>query len=187
MPMQRASSTSVGLRSTGPVGAEHDRQLAGRRRGSARSGRARTRSLLGSSRWCGWPLRVEKILQPQHVALSAPPTMIGPPAPLCNRRTRRRIRARMIRSPSSASSTRRSRSREGGMTSASTGSFAIPSTRDGLPDSCASSPMKEPGPWVTINSGSSWRLRCVISTRPERRTKAPAATSPVVKIRVPAA
>ena len=44
------------------------------------------------------------------------PTMSGPPTPLSSRPTRRRISARMMRSPRSASATIRSRSRCDGMT-----------------------------------------------------------------------
>ncbi len=56
--------------------------------------------------------------------------------------TRRRMSARMMRSPRSASSTSRSRRRCGRMTTASTALSALASTSAGRPVSCASSPMK---------------------------------------------
>ena len=54
----------------------------------------------------------------------ARPMITGPPTAVSSRPTRRRIRARMIRSPSSASATSKARSRSGGMTSASTSALA---------------------------------------------------------------
>ena len=51
---------------------------------------------------------------------------------------------------------------------ASTGSCAWPSTRDGRPDSCASSPMKEPGPWVMIGTRRPASSYWPMSTFPDR-------------------
>jgi hypothetical protein len=48
----------------------------------------------------------------------------------------------------------RSRSLRCGITRTSTGSLATPSTSAGRPDSWASSPMNDPGPWLTIGSAS---------------------------------
>src|SRR5262245_43251970 len=61
--------------------------------------------------------------------------------------------------------------------SASTSESAIPSTSDGRPESWASSPVKEPGPCVTIGAAPSSRGR--ITTSPLRRMNMPGVTSPV--------
>ena len=83
--------------------------------------------------------------------LSARPMMIGPPAPVSSRPTRRRISARMMRSPSSASATSRARSRSGGNDqrfdrSARRGRRPATAVRT----AAASSPTNEPAPWLTI-------------------------------------
>jgi hypothetical protein len=85
----------------------------------------------------------------------------------------------MIRSPSSASATSTSRSFGGGITSASTGSSARASTSDGRPESWFSSPMKLPGPCVTIGSSRPSALCWVIATWPSSTTNMPGLTSPV--------
>ena len=145
-PMQRASSLSLGLRSSCAVRAEHDRQLRRCRRGSARQ-RPRAGVAVGIETLVRMAVAVEEAL-PAAARRRRParPMMTGPPAPVSSSPTRRRISARMMRSPSSASATSTSRSRSDGMTSASTG-LRRPraSTSDGRPESCASSPMNDPG------------------------------------------
>ena len=63
------------------------------------------------------------------------PIRTGPPAPPRIRLTRRRMSARMMRSPRSASAIRSARSRSGGTSSVSTSPSAWPSTSATLPDS----------------------------------------------------
>jgi hypothetical protein len=78
------------------------------------------------------------IVGARHQRLTA--GMVGPPTAACRMAMRRRIKARMMRSPSSASAMI---SRSGGMMSACTGSRAIASTRAGRPDS-GENPNPEP-------------------------------------------
>ncbi len=158
--MQRASSTSLGLRSSSSVGTENDRQFASVDVKALDQAFARTDRSSGRAAGADGRCGSESLRAAAHRRDRRGRRSPGPPTPVSSRPTRRRIRARMMRSPSSASSTSRSRSRRGGMTSASTASVASASTRDGRPESCASSPMNEPGPCVTI--GSDCPMRSVL-------------------------
>src|ERR1700730_18447845 len=82
------------------------------------------------------------------------PIKTAPPAPFSIRATRRRMRARMIFSPSSASAMMSLRSPSGGMRRASMSIFARASTSAGRPDSCPISARNWPGPSSTI--GTTW-------------------------------
>ena len=93
----------------------------------------------------------------------------------------------MIFSPSSASPTIKARSRSGGISNTSTSLSAVTSTRAGLPDSWANSPMKAPGWWVTITELCPCASRWLTVTEPERIPANPGPGSPVRAIISPAA
>ena len=67
----------------------------------------------------------KKVLESQHVAVVRRPMITGPPPPVSINPTRRRMSARMMRSPSSASAMSSERSLSGAMTSASTLLFGM--------------------------------------------------------------
>ena len=90
----------------------------------------------------------------------------------------------MIRSPSSASAISSARSRSGGIAIASTSVSASASTSDGPPDNCASSPMNDPGLWVTIGVRRPDWSRWLISTSPERNMVRPWPVSPTMRQRL---
>src|SRR5262245_45692084 len=106
----------------------------------------------------------------------------GPPVPVSSKLTRRRMRARIIRSPSSASAMNRARSRSGRMSSASTAPRARTSTRPGRPLKCASSPVKPPGLSVMMTSPSSPGPCWMMSALPDRMTFNPGLAAPAVAI-----
>ena len=76
------------------------------------------------------------------------PMITGPPTPAWSICVRRKISARISRSPSSASAISKARIRSGEKINASTGSVTMPSPNEGRPASCASSPTNAPGPNV---------------------------------------
>ena len=73
----------------------------------------------------GVPLRARKPSSRSTSGFSERPTITGPPTPDCSICVRRRISARISRSPSSASAISRARIRSGEKISASTGSLAM--------------------------------------------------------------
>ena len=97
----------------------------------------------------------------------------GPPAPISIRATRRKIRARIIRSPSSASAIIRARKRSVGMIRASTSEAACTSTRDGRPERSPTSAMKSPAPISTIGDVCPGLSRRATVAAPEIRTIIP--------------
>ena len=92
----------------------------------------------------------------------------------------------MMRSPTSASATITSCSFREGMTNVSTGFVACASTSEGCPESWASSPMNEPGPYVTIGWSRPSTLCWLRATSPLTMTNMPGLTSPVATSRSPA-
>lgn len=91
----------------------------------------------------------------------------------------------MMRSPSSASATSSARRRSGGITMPSTSSAARPSTRQGLPDSCATSARKCPGPCSTTRCSCPSALRRVTRTSPASTITMPRPVSPMRNIHSP--
>jgi hypothetical protein len=96
--MQRARSISLGFRSSCPPGHNTIGNCPGSTWNRSINAFA-SGSVSGFSRWRGWPLRARKPSSRSTSPLSGRPTITGPPAPASSRPTRRRIRARMIRSP----------------------------------------------------------------------------------------
>ncbi len=175
--MQRASCTSVGLRSTWPpaqntIGHSPAVTFSGSSRALA-SG-----SSSESSASIGWLLRVRNSARRRTPDDRPARRSPGRRRPTSSRATRRRIRARMTVSPRSASVTSTARSPCGLITSASTVSSASASTSAGRPLSWASSPMNEPGVCVLIGSWRSGPSRRVTATWPLRITVSPWPRSP---------
>ena len=133
MPSARASSAIEDSQHRA-VRADHQRQLGVRRPvlddqvACLRiDPRGRPRDAAGR---CG----VRKVCRRTTSCESGEPISTGPLAPVSIRPTRRRISARTMRSPSSASATSSRRRSSGSITSASTSPSAWPSTRAGRPD-----------------------------------------------------
>ena len=94
------------------------------------------KTLQADNVWICWPVR----------------SALGRRHPLSIKATRRRIRARMILSPSSASAINSARRFAVGTRSVSTSLVATASTSEGRPDSCPTSARKSPGPSSTIGA-----------------------------------
>ena len=115
----------------------------------------------------------------------AAPTSTGPPAPLSISTTRRRISARMIFSPRTASATSKACTCSVLISNASTSPTATPSTKDGLPESCEISPEKLPGPCSTTGKSSPRASRPVMRMRPESTRYMPMLLLPACTMHVP--
>src|SRR5437868_1525187 len=73
------------------------------------------------------------------------------------------------------------------MTSAWVSPTATPSTNEGLPESCESSPEKFPGPCSVTGNACPWASRPVTRIPPESTTKIPGLTLPVRRTYSPSA
>src|SRR5205809_2290699 len=192
-PRARASSCFVGFLSTAPSDMTTIGSSSGFGAKRASSDEA-SRSSSGSTTRKGIPLRPRKLDSRVTSGDLSAPMSTGPPKPISISATRRRMSARRMRSPSSASATSSARSASGGTTIASTSPTARASNtlRSALPESCPSSAMTSPGTTSVISSTGA-PISCAnaatgtacpspsrgtIATRPERITYIPATASP---------
>src|SRR5712691_6052546 len=135
-------------------------------------------SLAGSKTRCGMPLRVRKLRSRAMSGDEGAPISTGPPAPISIRPTRRRISARMISSPRSASATSSARNCSGTTRSASTAPAATPSASARRPESCPISPENPPAESSAMSRSCPCPSRPVMRSVPESTTNMPGLVFP---------
>ena len=143
MPSAVASWVSLGSTSTVPSGVTATASAAAAP--YCTSSCAATGSVSAVTTWCGWPLRCRKFCSRSTEAEPDAPMSVAPLAPAWISETRRRISARMMRSPRSASAMISARSCSGTTRMPSTSPTHCASTSAAPPYSVPASARNSPG------------------------------------------